>query len=90
MEIADEPPTRLSAGNVVVFPQGHAHRMCSEPGLRPAKGAPLAEVLTRRPRTLAYGGGGAATRIVCGYLACDARLARMLLGGLPPLLKVSA
>jgi AraC-like DNA-binding protein len=89
VEIADEPPTRLSAGDVVVFPQGHAHRMCSEPGLRPAKGAPLAEVLTRRPRTLAYGGGGAATRIVCGYLACDARLARMLLGGLPPLLKVS-
>jgi AraC-like DNA-binding protein len=89
VEIAGEPPTRLSAGDVVVFPQGHAHRMCSEPGLRPAKGAPLAEVLTRRPRTLAYGGGGAATRIVCGYLACDARLARMLLGGLPPLLKVS-
>jgi AraC-like DNA-binding protein len=89
VEIDDEPPTRLSAGDVVVFPQGHAHRMCSEPGLRPGKGAPLAEVLSRRPRTLVYGGGGATTRIVCGYLACDARLARMLLGGLPPLLKVS-
>jgi AraC-like DNA-binding protein len=89
VEIDNEPPVLLSAGEVVVFPQGHAHRMCSEPGLRPAKGAPLAEVLARRPRTLVYGGGGATTRIVCGYLACDARLARMLLGGLPPLLKVS-
>jgi AraC-like DNA-binding protein len=38
---------------------------------------------------LVYGGGGATTRLVCGYLACDARLARMLLGGLPPLLRVS-
>jgi len=89
VEIDDAPPMHLGAGDVVVFPQGHAHRMCSEPGLRPAKGAPLSDVLSRRPRTLVYGGGGAATRLVCGYLACDARLARMLLGGLPPLLRVS-
>jgi AraC-like DNA-binding protein len=93
-EIGDEPPIRLGAGDVAVFPQGHAHRMCSEPGLKPARGvrledARLADVLSRRPRTLVYGGGGAATRLVCGYLACDARLARMLLGGLPPLLKVN-
>ena len=87
-EIEGEPPVRLSAGDVVVFPQGHAHRMCSEPGLPPARGARLAEVLSRRPRTLVYGGGGARTRLVCGYLACDARLARMLLSGLPPLLRV--
>jgi AraC-like DNA-binding protein len=89
VELDDEPPVRLSAGDVVVFPQGHAHRMCSEPGLPPAKGAPLADLLSRRPRTVVYGGGRATTRLVCGYLACDARLARMLLGGLPPLLKVS-
>ena len=89
VEISGEPPTHLGAGDVVVFPQGHAHRMCSEPGVQPAKGARLADVLVRRPRTLVYGGGGATTRLVCGYLACDARLARMLLGGLPPLLRVS-
>ena len=89
IEIEGEAPLRLSAGDVVVFPQGHAHRMCSKPGLAPATGARLADVLSRRPRTLVYGGGGATTRLVCGYLACDARLARMLLGGLPPLLKVS-
>jgi AraC-like DNA-binding protein len=46
-------------------------------------------VLARRPRQLAYGGGGAVTRLVCGYLACDARLARMLLAGLPPLVRVN-
>ena len=37
----------------------------------------------------AYGGGGRTTCLVCGYLACDARLARMLLQGLPPLLRVN-
>jgi AraC-like DNA-binding protein len=89
VELGDESPVRLSAGDVVVFPQGHAHLMNSKPGLEPAQGAPLHEVLARRPRQLAYGGGGPTTRLVCGYLACDARLARMLLAGLPPLVRVN-
>jgi AraC-like DNA-binding protein len=89
VEIDSEPPVRLCAGDAVIFPQGHAHRMCSEPGLRPAKGSRLEEVLSHRPRKLIYGGGGRPTRLVCGYLACDSRLAKMLLSGLPALLKVS-
>ena len=85
-----DEPVCLSAGDVVLFPKGDAHLMCSEPGLKPASGgAPLAELLSRRPGQLAYGGGGAATRLVCGYLACDARLARMLLAGLPPVVRVN-
>jgi AraC-like DNA-binding protein len=89
VELEGQPPMRLVAGDAVIFPQGHAHRMNSEPGLAPASGARLDEVLSRRPRLLAYGGGGATTRLVCGYLACDARLARMLLAGLPPIVRVS-
>jgi AraC-like DNA-binding protein len=89
VKIDSEPPVHLGAGDAVVFPQGHAHRMCSEPGLQPAKGARLEDILSRRPRKLVYGGGGRTTRLVCGYLACDARLAKMLLSGLPALLKVS-
>jgi len=89
VEMDSGAPVQLSAGDAVVFPQGHAHRMSSAPGLEPAKGARLETVLSRRPRRLVYGGGGRTTRLVCGYLACDARLARMLLSGLPPLLKVS-
>ena len=81
---------RLSAGDVVLFPQGDAHLMCSELGVPAASGgAPLSELLSRRPSQLAYGGGGAATRLVCGYLACDARLARLLLAGLPPIVRVN-
>lgn len=89
LEIDGAPPLHLIAGDVVVLPQGDAHRMTSAPGLAPAKGAPLAEVLARRPRQLSYGGGGATTRIVCGYLACDLRLARMLFAGLPQVLRVN-
>jgi len=89
VELGDAPPVQLHAGDAVLFPQGDAHRMGSEPGLAPASGARLQEILARRPRLLAYGGGGASTKLVCGYLACDARLARMLLAGLPPIVKVS-
>src|SRR5215470_9598313 len=89
VEMEGQPPTRLTAGDAVLFPQGHVHLMNSEPGLPAAPGKGLAAVLTRRPRSIAYGGGGARTRLVCGYLACDSRLARMLLGGLPALLRVN-
>ena len=90
VEMGDkQPPVRLVAGDAVVFPQGDGHRMASQPGLAPAAGKRLDAVLTRRPRYIAYGGGGTTTRLICGYLACDARLARMLLGGLPSLLRVN-
>jgi AraC-like DNA-binding protein len=89
VEMDKQAPVRLTAGDVVIFPEGNAHRMASEPGLAPASGAGLDKVLSRRPRQLTYGGGGTETRLVCGYLACDARLARLLLAGLPSLLRVN-
>jgi AraC-like DNA-binding protein len=90
VELDGAPPLRLMAGDALIFPAGHAHRMGSQPGLEPASGgARLDALLSRRPRQLAYGGGGPTTRLVCGYLACDARLARMLLAGLPPLVRVN-
>lgn len=82
-------PVRLVAGDVIVFPYGDAHRMASAPDVPPAQGAPLGQLLQRRPRRLAYGGGGATTCLLCGYLACDARLAHLLLAGLPPLVRVN-
>lgn len=88
VEMAGQEPLHLVAGDAVIFPQGDAHRMCSSPGVPAATGARLDVVLSKRPRQLVYGGGGAVTRLVCGYLACDARLARMLLAGLPPVVKV--
>ena len=89
VELEGEAPTKLIAGDAIVFPQGDAHLMTSEPGLTPASGARLDTIFSRRPRVLAYGGGGVTTRLVCGYLACDARLARMLLTGLPKLVRVN-
>jgi AraC-like DNA-binding protein len=89
VELDGQPPLRLIAGDAVIFPQGDAHLMASQPGLPAASGARLDAVLARRPRQLAYGGGGATTRLVCGYLACDARLAGLLLAGLPRVVRVN-
>jgi AraC-like DNA-binding protein len=89
VEMEGAAPVRLVAGDLVVFPEGHAHRMTSQPGLSPARGASLETVLSRRPRQLAYGGKGPITRLVCGYMACDLRVARLLLAGLPPLVCVN-
>ena len=74
----------------VALMEGYDTYMTSQPGLPPASaGARLDQVLARRPRQIAYGGGGATTRLVCGYLACDARLAKMLLAGLPRIVRVN-
>lgn len=89
VELDGQAPMRLVAGDVILFPQGDAHRMASTPGLAPATGTPLKELQQRRSRQLNHGGGGAPTRLLCGYLACDARLARLLLAGLPPLVRVN-
>ena len=89
VELGQAAPVRLIAGDVVLFPQGDAHLMTSKPGLPAARGRRLDAVLARRPRQIAFCGGGAATRLVCGYLACDKNLARLLLAGLPPLVKVN-
>jgi len=89
VDVDGQAPVKLTAGDVVLFPQGDAHLMTSDLGLSPAKGARLAAVLARRPRQINYGGGGPTTRLVCGYLACDIRLARLLLAGLPPILRVN-
>jgi AraC-like DNA-binding protein len=89
IEIAGEDPLRLVAGDVALVPQGEAHRLASHPGLEPLRGVRLEEILARPPRLLTYGGDGAATHIACGYLGCEARLGRLLLSGLPRIVRVN-
>lgn len=91
MAVGNDVQVRLVAGDVVIVPHGDAHVMSSALGLVPMEEEilSLVELLSRRPAELSHGGGGAPTRLICGYLACDARLARMLLTGLPPLLRVN-
>jgi AraC-like DNA-binding protein len=93
-KLADDPRSaiRLNAGELLVVPQGEAHVMGSAMDLPPTPSelllaGPMAEA-PGEVMTLSYGGGGATTRIVCGFLACDDTLSNPLLSSLPRLFKV--
>jgi AraC-like DNA-binding protein len=84
-----EPPVRVDAGDVIVFPHGDPHVMSSAPGMR----AQPEYAIYRRPidRDLPFqlraGGGGAdEAHLVCGFLGCDVRPFNPLLATLPRLL----
>ncbi|ABS25804.1 AraC family transcriptional regulator [Anaeromyxobacter sp. Fw109-5] len=87
--IVGERPARLDAGDVIVFPQGDAHVLSSEPGLRaPPDLATYASLLDGPPPVhIPLGGGGAdRAEILCGFLGCDARPFNPLLATLPRVL----
>jgi AraC-like DNA-binding protein len=79
----------MEAGDVVIFPRGDAHVMGSHVGVRPL---PIGRLLPSQPSeeipSLDHGGGGEATRFVCGFLHCDQAF-NPLMGALPTLLCVS-
>jgi len=85
-------PIRVQAGDLLLFPRGDAHVLASSPDIQPV---PTADLL--RPsepgaviHRLVHGGGGEATRMVCGFLTCDTRLFKPLLLALPRILKINA
>ncbi len=86
---ASIPPIRLSAGDVVVFPQGSANVMSSTPGERgePNMAMYYRPIDEHLPFKVIHGGeGDERTRFICGYLGCDARPFNPLLASLPAIL----
>lgn len=80
----------LSAGDLITFPHGHGHMLGSGPPVTPIDaGAALPRVLEKGLELLRFGGGGASSRFICGFLACDPLLSQAFLGGLPPLIKIN-
>jgi AraC-like DNA-binding protein len=84
--VPGEEPIRLTAGDVVMFPHGHAHVLSSAPGMR---GKPDLKLYRRPdeshlPFSLTLGAASSeVTHIVCGFLGCDARPYNPLLMALP-------
>ena len=70
--VDSEPPVEVSAGEVVLFPQNAPHILADRRGVQPISAS---ELIERSPdgglSRIVHGGGGVATRIVCGFLASE-------------------
>jgi AraC-like DNA-binding protein len=89
--IAGGEPIALQAGEVVVFTSADPHIMSSGP--TGSAGPTTADLLDiafagQMPFHINFAEGGAGTtKLVCGYLACDAHPFNPLLAALPPVLR---
>jgi len=80
----------LAGGDVVIVPHGDPHTVSSgSPAGWFDIAAALGRIVSGDLDTARYGGGGEATRFVCGFFGCERRAERLFLAGLPPMLKVS-
>jgi AraC-like DNA-binding protein len=85
----DGDAIEVGEGEIVLLPHNNAHTFGSE--LNPVP-VPAAEII-QPPQDgglarIVYGGGGAATQLLCGYLGCDTPFSP-LLSALPAVLKVN-
>lgn len=76
-------------GDMILLPHDDTHVLGSDLQLAPLDATgmvalpPAGEMIELR-----HGGGGEATRFVCGYLLCDRRMSRPLFDSLPRLLRI--
>jgi AraC-like DNA-binding protein len=82
--------TPLAAGDIVMLPHGHEHYLGNGLGAETIDGeGSMAEFLGGRVRTSRLGAeGGEETRLICGYLACEAGLIQPALSSLPHVVRV--
>jgi AraC family transcriptional regulator, alkane utilization regulator len=81
----------VAAGDLVLFTNEDKHVMGSDLQLAPVEAATLIDADAAENADLIqmrHGGGGAATRFVCGYLACSRSVSRLLLEALPRVLRI--
>ncbi len=90
VELSDAQKIELKPGDVVIFPHGDPHHMCSKGATRPFPNYGINEKIKSHDLTpLCAGGGGEISRFVCGYMSCDPYISRPILNGLPPVFKVN-
>lgn len=89
VKVAGQAPVELSAGQVVLLPRNDEHLLGGDLTLEPARG----EDVVQRPSehelaVVRLGGGGACTRLVCGFLGGDDLRQNPVVSNLPPLIRL--
>lgn len=85
-----QQPVAVQAGDALILPRNHPHLMASDTKLKPANARDHILPATTRdglPK-LVMNGGGAQTRLYCGFLASDDQI-NPLINALPPLLTIN-
>lgn len=84
----DDSVLHAAAGDVILFPHDDLHLVGSDLKIAPTEsyGRPHVESGSSVLPLVQAGGGGAATHLVCGYVACDHKVLRPLLRALPHVL----
>jgi len=99
-----EPPVRLAAGDLLMFPHGDGHSLSSAPGMRARRDDSDWQSRTRnapKPIAVTYVDGvlrpeagrpvdEASAVVICGFIACDLKPFNPLIGALPRLLHLRA
>jgi AraC-like DNA-binding protein len=81
--------TPFAAGDILIVPHGDPHEMGNGTGAVAVDGSLALPTLLRGQLAFSrFGGGGEATRLICGYLACEEGLIQPLLAGLPRVVRV--
>jgi AraC-like DNA-binding protein len=88
LRLNDGPPHRIVAGEAVMLPRNEVHVLGSSANLQPVS----MRDLIGPPDTLgvvrvSHGGGGARTRLVCGFMGGSDQF-HPLLASLPPVMKI--
>src|SRR5215475_4197743 len=79
-----EAAHKLQRGDLVLFPRNAAHGIGSDLGLPAVKaGEIIVPSSSGALHSIRHGGGGAATRMVCGYLGSDSAHGNPVLATLP-------
>jgi AraC-like DNA-binding protein len=90
LELAERKPELLNKGDVVLLPYGDSHHLG---GGDATDSVQLSHLLPSPPwpdiPVVEYGGMGAATHIICGFLQCDELLFHPILRHLPAVMHIS-
>lgn len=82
----DHDPVRLQTGDLIIFPHGNGHTMCTEPALRAPESFDVNELDLSAPRPWKISDGrdgGNRLKLFCGFLGCDVRPFNPLIAALP-------